>query len=137
MYEGVERLDRDQHMLTEEQFSACIEALTRLGVVEKVPGDGREGQRLRLKVKAERLLARIITDGYGEPPKGVEPVPWFSCIILKILLEEKDIAVSKEEFTAMAAVIMGFMSEAAVERILHSGYDRPVISHWRAKGERK
>jgi hypothetical protein len=124
-------------MLSEEQFSACIEALTRLGAVERVPGHRREGERLRLNVKAEGLLARIITEGKAEPPEGVDPGQWYSCVITKLLLEEKNIEVSKEEFVGMAAVIMGFMSEGAAMQELHSRYDRPLISHKRAERRSK
>jgi hypothetical protein len=119
-------------MLNEEQVTSYIDGLIRLGVLHKVPGKD-EDELIRFKVDADRLMGRIFSGEFGEPPEGVDVVAWFSCILLKILLEEKDLAVSKEEFTGMAAVIMGFISEAAVMRMLHTDYDRPVISQTRPK----
>ena len=124
-------------MLSEEEVSSCIEGLIRLGVLETVPEVPDRGELVRFIVPAEGLIGRIVGGEFGEPPEGVELVAWFSCIMLKILLEERDIPVSKREFTAMAAVMTGFMSEAAVERLLHAEYDRPMISQRRAGQERK
>jgi hypothetical protein len=124
-------------MLSEEEVSSCINALTRLEVLERVSAKDNEGELFRFKVRAGRVIGRIIGGEFGEPPEGSELVPWLSCILLQILLEEEDIVVPKEQFTGMAAVIMGFMSEGAAMRRLHLGYDRPVISHERAKKGRK
>lgn len=119
-------------MLSEEEVSSCIERLIRLGVLEAVLEEPNRGELIRFRIPDMELIVRIAGGEFGEPPEGVELVAWSSCIMLKILLEEGGIPVSKDEFTAMAAVMTGFMSEAAVERLLHLPYDRPVISHARA-----
>jgi hypothetical protein len=122
-------------MLSEEQFSSSIEALSRLGLVERV--EGREGERFRLKLEGEGLLGRVFGGELGEPPEGPGLVPWFSCVALKSVLERKEVVVSRDEFTCMAAVLSGFMSEAEVSLRLRSGHGHPVISHRRARGTRK
>jgi hypothetical protein len=124
-------------MLSEEEFTHSIEVLMRLGVLEAVPADRQRDELLRFKVPEGGLVARIVGGEFGEPPEGVELVAWFSCILLKILVEAGDASVSKEEFIAMAAILTGFMSEAAVVRLLHSPYDRPMISRVRAGQEKK
>jgi hypothetical protein len=124
-------------MLTDEQFSSCIEALSRIGVVERVAGEGAKGERLRLKLETQGVIGRIFGGEMGDPPRGPGLVPWFSCAALKILLDEKGLVVSKEEFTAMAAVIAGFMTEADLERRPRPGDDRPLISQSRAKRIRR
>jgi hypothetical protein len=120
-------------MLSEEEVSSCINALIRLGALESIRAQDRKGEMFRFKIRAERVIGRVIGGEFGEPPEGVELVPWLSCILLQILLEQNDIAVSKEMFMGMAAVIMGFMEEGAVMRKLHSEYDRPIISRVRAR----
>jgi hypothetical protein len=124
-------------MLSEEQFSSCIEALTRLGLVEKVPGERRGHERLRLKLETEGVLGRILGGEVGEVPKGSGLVPWFSCALLKIVLDERGVVATKEEFTGMAAVLAGFMSQAELSLRLQPGDDRPVISQRHAKPEGK
>lgn len=124
-------------MLSEEDVSSCIDRLIRLGVLAPVLEEGEGRELIRFNVPPEGMIGRIVGGEFGEPPEGVELVAWFSCIMLKILLEERDISVSKKDFIAMAAVMTGFMSKAAVDRILHSGYDRPVISQRRAKQGKK
>jgi hypothetical protein len=103
-------------MLNEEQVSSYVDALIGLGVLHKVRGQDGDDEVIRFKVKSKRIIGRILEGEFGEPPGGAEAVPWFSCMLVKVLLEERDIAVSKEEFTGMAAVIMGFMTEPDVPR---------------------
>jgi hypothetical protein len=122
-------------MLTEEQVSSYVNALIRLGVLHKVPGQDGDDEVIRFRVQSKRILGRILEGEFGEPPEGPEAVPWFSCMLVKMLLEERDIAVSKEEFTGMAAVIMGFMTEPAVSQKLQSSDGRLVISRAPAKKE--
>ena len=98
-------------------------------------GHGR-GERLRLKLEAEGVVGRILGGELGEPPKGSGLVPWFSCVLLKTVLDKKGVVATKEEFTGMAAVIAGFMSEAEVALTVQSGDDRPLISHRRARQAR-
>jgi len=124
-------------MLSEEDVSSCIDRLIRLGVLAPVLDEGDGGELIKFNVPPEGMIGRIVGGEFGEPPEGVELVAWFSCIMLKILLEERDTSVMKKDFIAMAAVMTGFMSKAAVDRLLHSEYDRPVISERRAKQERK
>ena len=124
-------------MLSEEQFSSCVEAQTRLGVLEKVPHQTKQGGLLRLKVSPERIIPRVLAGEFGEFPEGDEVVPWFSCVLLKGLLEEKGIGVSKEEFTAMASVITGFMAEAAVVRGIRTRSNAPVIRRGRERRGRQ
>jgi len=124
-------VDSNQHMLSEEEVSSCIEGLIRLGVLESVLDAPNRGELVRFKVPTEGLITRIVGGEFGEPPEGVELVAWFSCIMLKILIEERDIAVSRKEFIAMAAVMTGFMSEAAVDKLLTSQHGSPVLSHRR------
>jgi len=120
-------------MLTEDQVSSCIDALVRLGALDKVAVEDGGGEQLRLKVLPERIVSRIAGGEFGAPPEGAELTPWLSCIILKTLLEERDVGVSKEEFTAMAAVLTGFLSEAALEPVARPDSGRPVISHRRRR----
>jgi hypothetical protein len=119
-------------MLSEEQVSSYVDALIRLGVLHKVPGRDGDDEVIRFRVQSKRV-GRILEGEFGEPPDGPEAVPWFSCMLVKMLLEEKDIAVSKEEFTGLAAVIMGFMTEPDVSRKLQSGDGRIVVSRAPAK----
>ena len=120
-------------MLSEEQVSSYVDALIRLGVLHKVPGRPGDDEVIRFKVQSKRIIGRILEGEFGEPPGGAETVPWFSCMLVKVLLEERDVAVSKEEFTGMAAVIMGFMTEPDVSRRLQSDDGRLVISRAPAK----
>jgi|SRR5271163_3183426 len=119
-------------MLSDEQFSSCIEALVRLGVVERVEG-GAGGELLRLNLPTEGVLGRIFGGEFGEPPSGPGLVPWFSCVVLKILLDAKGVIVTKEEFTGIAAVLAGFMTKADMARTLRLVGDRPVIRQRSAK----
>jgi hypothetical protein len=118
-------------MLSEEQVSSCIDGLIRLGVLHRVPGRAGEEELIRFKMGTDGLIGRIFHGEYGEPPEGVDVVPWFSCILLKALLEEEKVSVSREQFTGMAAVIMGFVSEGAVPQAQPSGQDEAVISQRR------
>jgi hypothetical protein len=120
-------------MLSEEQVSSYVSALIRLGVLHKVPGQDGDDEVIRFRVQSKRILGRILEGEFGEPPEGPEAVPWFSCMLVKMLLEERDIAVSKEEFTGMAAVIMGFLTEPEVSRKLQPSDGRLVISRAPAK----
>ena len=124
-------------MLNDEQFSSCIEALSRLGVVERVAGEHGRGERLRLKLETEGVIGRIFGGELGDPPRGPELVPWFSCAVLKTLLDDKQVVVSKPEFTAMAAVIAGFLTEADVARRLRPEDHHQVVSPGPAKRVRK
>jgi hypothetical protein len=128
---------RDQHMLSEEDVSSCIEGLIRLGVLETVPEDRDRGELIRFNIPAEGVVGRIFGGEFGEPPEGAEMFAWFSCIMLKIVLEGKAVSVSKKEFTAMAAIITGFMSQAAVGRISHSRQPRPMMNPQAAKARKK
>jgi hypothetical protein len=119
-------------MLSEVKVSSCIDGLVRLGILER-QGERGGDELLGLKAMPKGVIGRVAGGEFGEPPEGVELLPWFSCILLKIHLEEKDVTVSKEEFTAMAAVIAGFMLEGAVKRGLSAGYGRPVLSHPRSR----
>ena len=123
-------------MLSDEQFCSCIEALTGLGVVEKVT-EGDEREFLRLNLHTEGVIGRAFGGEFGEPPSGPGFVPWFSCIALKSLLDSKGVVVTKEEFTGMAAVVAGFMSEAEAALRVQSRHDQPVISQRGAKRRRK
>jgi hypothetical protein len=123
----------NQHMLSEEQVSSYVDALIRLGVLHRVAGQEGDDEVIRFRVKSKRVIGRLLGGEFGEPPGGVEIVPWFSCMLVKVLLEERDIAVSKEEFTGMAAVIMGFMTEPDILRRLQSGEGRLVVSRAPAK----
>ena len=120
-------------MLSEEQVSSYVDALIGLGVLHRVEGQEGDDEVIRFKVKSKRVIGRILQGEFGEPPGGDEVVPWFSCLLVKVLLEERDITVSKEEFTGMAAVIMGFMTEPEVSRRLQSSERRLVISRAPAK----
>jgi hypothetical protein len=122
-------IHRDSPMLSEERFSSCVQTLSRLGVVERV--EGGDGERFRMKLEAEGVLGRVFGGEFGDPPDGPSLVPWSSCVILKIVLDDRRVAVSKEEFTAMAAVLAGFMAEAEVSLRLQSRHGRPVLSQRR------
>jgi hypothetical protein len=115
-------------MLSEEQVSSYVDALIGLGVLHKVPGQDGDDEVIRFRVQSKRIIGRILGGEFGEPPGGAGAVPWFSCMLVKVLLEERDIAVSKEEFTGMAAVIMGFMTEPGVSRRLQSDDGSLVIN---------
>lgn len=119
-------------MLREEEVSSCIQGLIGLGVLEPVFKESDRGELFKLKIPPVRLIGRILGGEFGEPPEGIELVPWFSCVMLKILLKEAGASISKDKFIAMAAVVTGFMSDAAIHRRLHSHYDSPVISRRRA-----
>jgi hypothetical protein len=119
--------------LSEEQVSSSIDALIRLGVLHIVPNQDGGDEMIRFKVRSKRVIGRIFGGEFGEPPEGADAVPWFSCILVKTLLDERDIAVSKAEFTGMAAVIMGFMTEPAASLRLRSDDDGLVVSRARAK----
>jgi hypothetical protein len=114
-------------LLSEEQVSACIDALNRLGVVERVPDERTGTESFRLNLGVEGLLERIASKGYDDPPEGVDVVAWFSCMVLKSILEAKEIAVSKEEFAGMAAVIMGFISEGSATGGSRAGSSRSTV----------
>jgi hypothetical protein len=114
-----------------------MEALAELGVVEKVEGKGAEGERFLLRLDTEGVLGRIFGGEMGEPPKGSGLLPWFSCAFLNTVLDKKGVRVSKDEFTGMAAVIAGFMTEARPALGMRSGEERPVISHRPAKPKRR
>jgi hypothetical protein len=131
------RGQRETGMLSEERFSSCIEGLAQLGVVERVEGEDRAGERLRLHLETDGVLGRILGGEMGEPPKGDELMPWFSCMILQSVLDRKGVIVSKEEFTAMAAVITGFLSQAEFTLRAKARDDRPVIGQRPGKHERK
>jgi hypothetical protein len=121
-------------MLSEAEVSSYIDALIGLGVLHKVRGNDGDDEVIRFKVQSKKVIGRLLEGEFGEPPEGAEAVPWFSCLLVKMLLEERDLIVSKEEFTGMAAVIMGFMTEPDVSRRLQSDDRRLVIS--RARGKR-
>jgi len=92
---------------------------------------------IRFKIEPDELVRRVLGGEFGELPEGEEMVPWFSCMLVKTLLEDRHMAVTKEEFTGMAAVIMGFMTEDSLLRRLHSSDDELVVSHRRTKKETK
>jgi hypothetical protein len=115
-------------MLSEEEVSSYVDALIRLGVLHKVPGQDGDDEVIRFRVQSKKVVGRILEGEFGEPPEGADVVPWFSCMLVKMLLAERDIAVSKEEFTGMAAVIMGFMTESDLSERLHSDEARMVVS---------
>jgi hypothetical protein len=124
-------------MLSQEQFSACIDELIRLGVVKKVRGRSGHSELLQLSVPIEHLAARIMEEGYDEPPDGAAIIPWFACVSLKILLDEKGIAVSREELAGLAAVVLGFISESSVMHTLHSRLNQPIVTPQRRPKNRK
>ena len=115
-------------MLNEDQLSVCIDALIRLGIIETVAGDGREGELLRLKAPPQRLVARILSEARGGPPEGMDLIPWFSISLVKTLLDVKKIQVPRDELAGMAAVVMGFITEGSVMQELRVGYSRPAVS---------
>jgi hypothetical protein len=119
-------------MLSDEQFSSCIEALVRLGAVERADRGGRGGL-LRLNLPTEGVLGRIFGGEFGEPPSGPGLVPWFSCVVLEILLDGKGVVVTKEEFTGIAAVLAAFMTKTDMARTMRLVGDRPVIRRRSAK----
>jgi hypothetical protein len=123
-------------VLSKEEFTSCIDALVEMGAVERGEGDDKR-ETLCLRVKTEGLIGRVVGGEFGEPPGGSGLLPWFSCILLKTLLEERDFFVTKDEFTGMAAVIAGFMSEAETESRLHAVLDKPLVSQRRARSRRK
>ena len=120
-------------MLSEEEVSSYVDALIRLGVLHKVPGQDGDDEVIRFRVQSKRVVGRILDGEFGKPPEGADVVPWFSCMLVKMLLEERHIAVSKEEFTGMAAVVMGFMTEPDLSGRLHSDDARMVVSRATAK----
>lgn len=124
-------------MLSQEQFSACIDALIHLGVVKKVETDSSDEELLRLSVPFEHIISRMVAAGYDQPPEGVDAVPWFACVMVKVLLDEKGIVVSKDELAGMASVVMGFISESSVMNTLQSRLNRPVIAPRRREDNRK
>lgn len=113
-------------MLNEQEISACIDVLIRLGIIENVPSAGREGEWLRMKTPSARVLSRIASDELPTPPEGVEFVPWFSISIVKALLDEEGIVASRDELAALASVIMCFMTEGEAMQALHAGSDGPI-----------
>jgi len=115
-------------MLSEKEVSSYVDALIRLGVLHRVPGQEGDDEVIRFRVQSKRVVGRILDGEFGEPPEGADVVPWFSCMLVKMLLAERDIAVSKEEFTGMAAVIMGFMTEPDLSGRLQSDDARMVVS---------
>jgi hypothetical protein len=115
-------------MLSEEEVSSYVDALIRLGVLHKVPGQAGDDEVIRFRVQSKKVVGRILDGEFGEPPEGADVVPWFSCMLVKMLLAERDIVVSKEEFTGMAAVIMGFMTEPEVSGRLRSDDARMVVN---------
>jgi hypothetical protein len=112
-------------MLSEEQVSEYLEGLVRLGIVERLPPVA--GLELfRLNLRDDKLLGRILSGDFGELPDGVELVPWSACTIVKVLLQERGVTVTKEELAGMAAVFMGFLSEGAIIDGLRVRNGRPV-----------
>ena len=80
-------------MLSEVKVSSCIDGLVRLGILER-QGERGGDELLGLKAMPKGVIGRVAGGEFGEPPEGVELLPWFSCILLKIHLEEKDVTVS-------------------------------------------
>ena len=118
-------------MLSQDQFTACVDALIQLGVVKRVKARSGHDEMIQLDIPVERLVSRIVAAGYEEPPEGEDFVSWFAVVLTKVLLDEKRMVVSAEELAGMASIVLGFISESSAMRMLESKFDRPVIARGR------
>ena len=122
--------------LRQEQFAACIDALIQLGVVKRVRTRSGHEEMIQLDVPIERLVGRIVAAGFEEPPEGEDYVSWFAVVLVKVLLDEKGMVVSREELAGMASVVLGFISESSAMEALQSRFDRPTVAHGRLSGRK-
>jgi len=91
---------------------------------------------IQLDVPIERLVGRIVAAGFEEPPEGEDYVSWFAVVLVKVLLDEKGMVVSREELAGMASVVLGFISESSAMEALQSRFDRPTVAHGRLSGRK-
>jgi hypothetical protein len=118
-------------MLSQDRFAACIDALIQLGVVKRVKTRSGHDEMIQLDIPIERLVGRMVAAGHEDPPEGEDFVSWFAVVLVKVLLDEKGMIVSREELAGMASVVLGFISESSAMQALQSRFDRPVVAHGR------
>src|SRR6266849_2487562 len=124
-------MSRRSQLLSQDQFSACLDALIQLGVVRRVKSGSGHDDMIQLDIPVNHLIGRIIAAGYEEPPEGEDFVSWFAVVLMKVLLDERQMVVSAEELAGMASVVLGFISESSALRTIQDKFDRPVIAHGR------